>query len=286
MTISLKTTTFANLRVAGQLNFIPAHINAGKRISSRAIITAYFNNNRGGADANGKTGTHESYKFVAWGKLAEICCKVMSKGSSFSTICEPNSYSGTVYLADGSMKLDSAGQPVMTNKVTFTIMSISFGEESAAVIDAEIANGVRPVNWNRTGHPDVNVWKSVLKQKHNTPWNFQNKTYFNARVSVPTAPGVTLDFERLNLSCKGTAPVTAPMPNMVAYASNQPAQQYQAPVQQYQPQQPQYQPYQAPVQPPVYNQAPVAPPQYQAPVAPPAQYQAPVNQGQFSTNVF
>jgi hypothetical protein len=267
MTISLKTTTFANLRVAGQLNFIPAHINAGKRISSRVVITAYFNNNRGGADANGKTGTHEAYKFVAWGKLAEICCKVMSKGSSFSAICEPNSYSGTVYLADGSMKLDAAGQPVMTNKVTFTIMSISFGEEAANVIDAEIANGLRPVNWNKTGHPDVNVWRAILHQKHNTPINLQNKTYFNARISIPTTAGVTIDYERLNLSCKALNQQVAPtMPTMVAYASNQPAPRYQAPG------------YNVPVQQPVYQPAPVAPP---------VQNQAPGQvQGQFSTNVF
>ena len=256
MSISMKAAQFVNVRTAGEITFIPAHILGGKRISSKAVISAYYNSNKG---ADGK-GTHESYKFVVWGKLAETCCKVLSKGSEFSVFTTPNSFAGRVFTPEGLQKLGSDGQPVMTNKVSFTVTDISFGQESSMLIANEIATGRRPMNWDTDGHPDQATWKAVLKQKHATPWDFASKTWFNARVSVPM--GAQLDYERLNLSIK--APVqNASMPVQVANAvAGAVHQMYN----------------QAPVQQPMYNQAPVQQPVYQNPAT---QYQQLVNAPQF-----
>jgi hypothetical protein len=253
MSISLKSAQFVNVRTAGEITFIPAHIIGGKRISSKAVVSAYFNSNKGGTDGKG---THESYKFVIWGKLAETCCKVLSKGSEFSVFTTPNSFAGRVFTPEGLQKLGADGQPVMTNKVSFTVTDISFGQESSMLIANEIATGRRPMNWDTDGHPDQATWKAVLKQKHATPWDFVSKTWFNARVSVPM--GAQLDYERLNLSIK--APVqNASMPVQVANAVAGAVHQIYN---------------QAPVQQPVYNQAPVQQPVYQNPAP---QYQQMVN---------
>lgn len=255
MSISMKAAQFVNMRVAGEINFIPAHIIGGKRISSKAVISAYFNSNKGGTDGKG---THESYKFVVWGKLAETCCKVLSKGAEFSVFSAPNSFAGRVFEANGAQKIDATGQPVMTNKVSFTVTDISFGQESSLLIASEIASGRRPMNWNVDNHPDQTTWKAVLSQKHSTPWDFVSKNWFNARVSVPM--GAQLDYERLNLSVKAPIQNANTLPNQVAnavYNQGQPVYNNQAPVQQ-----------------PVYNQAPVQQPVYQNPAP---QYQQAVN---------
>ncbi len=222
--ISLKGSFFAGVRVAGELTYIPAHIKNGKKINSRVIIPIYANSNRGTDQKTGEQGRSDEFKLVAWGKLADVCCKSLPKGKAIDAFADPQSYIGKKYNADGSLHLDVAGMPIEEKKVAFTIMNIVFGEESTKVIAEEIQKGRRPINWNVPNHPDFQMWIQILQANQAAVWDGRSPKFGYARVIVPQGPGIQLDFSQ-NAPAAGfgapgynAAPANYGLPGMVANA--------------------------------------------------------------------
>ena len=208
--ISMKSSQFMAARVAGQLTYTPAYTNAGKKVNSRVVIPVYCNSHRGTNQRTGETGRSDSFKFIAWGKLADVCVKSLPKGKAIDVVCDPHSYLGDLYNADGSKRLDAAGQVIQVTKVAFTIKDIIFGEESSKLIAEEIATGRRPQNWNVANHQDYALWTTILQQRQAIVWNGVDKSYGYARVYIPQGPGIQLDFSQSTPVAPATVAPVAP----------------------------------------------------------------------------
>lgn len=183
--ISLAKTFMAGVRVAGAPNYIPAHIDAtGKTVNARCIITVYENSNKG-TNQDGSPGRTDQYTVIAWGKLADVCAVSCSAGKALDIIARPGSYIGTVYNPDGSPVLNMQGQPVQTRKTSFTVENIIFGEDSGKTIATEIANNLRPVNWQNQQHPDYQLWINCMRQRQATKYQPGMTSFGFARVSPP-----------------------------------------------------------------------------------------------------
>jgi len=181
----------AGLRVAGELTLYPAHFNNGKFVNARCIIPAYANSNKG-TNQDGTPGRSDTFRFVAWGKLAYICAKSLPVGKAFDCGCAPHSYVGNNYNPDGSLRLDAAGQIIQTTKVAFTIEDIVFGEESEKTVTQEIQMGLRPENWNVRNHPDYSLWTDTLKTRQAAEWDMVSPAFGYARIALPQGPNVQL----------------------------------------------------------------------------------------------
>lgn len=192
--LTLMTAMFAGARVAGQLTYIPAHISGGKKINSRCVIPIYCNSNHGTDPKTGEKGRSDSFKFVAWGKLADVCCKSLPKGKALDVITKPQSYPGKVFGQDGQPRHDTAGVVIVVEKTSFVIHEINFGEESEKVIAEEIQQGRRPINWQNRSHPDYEMWIQILRQRQATVWDGRSQIFGYSRVAVPQGPGIVLDF--------------------------------------------------------------------------------------------
>lgn len=198
---SLAIATFAGIRVSSDnrnqgmsaITYIPAHNKGGKLINQRAIISIYRNSHRGTDQRTGQPGRTDSFSLVAWGKLADTCCRSLSPGKAIDVICEPHSYIGKSYNQDGSIRIDAAGQEQQQKKVAFTIQQIVFGEEAEKAVQNEIASGRRPVNWNVPNHPDWQLWKQILGQRQATVWDGQSQAFGFARVVIPQGQGIQVD---------------------------------------------------------------------------------------------
>jgi hypothetical protein len=216
--IGLGTGSFMGARVAGiagtpPLTYIQGHVKNGKTINQRCIIPVYINSNRG-TNRDGTPGRSDRFRLVAWGKLADICAKSLSKGKALDCVYSPHSYEGRIYDAQGNMRVDNTGQPITVERVGFTIEKIIFGEDSQKEIDLEIGEGRRPVNWNVPNHPDNALWSKMLQDRQNL--QFAGGSIFGfARVIVPSGPGITLNTNQ---------PIGTPMPGQAqanAFVPNQ-----------------------------------------------------------------
>ena len=217
--ISIKSAFFAGIRVLGQLTYIPAHMKNGKEISARATIPVRANSHRG-TDKNGQPGRKDDFKLTVWGKLADVCARSCSPGKCIDVVCEPNSYLGTVFNPDGSVRMDAAGQAIQVNKVGFTVREIVFGEESRKFITEEIQAGKRPAGWDTPGTPDAQQWLNVLTQRQAIVWDGQSPLFGYARVVVPSGQGIQLMGQAPAQNVAQNAPVYggAPLPNQVNQA--------------------------------------------------------------------
>jgi len=184
----------AGVRIAGDLTYVPAHIKNGVRINARATIPVYRNSHRGTDQKSGEKGRKDTFKLVAWGKLADTCCRSLSRGTAIDVFAEPHSYLGKVYNMNGSLRTDVAGQPIEINKVGFTILNIVFGEESDKTVETEIQNGRRPMHWNVRNHQDWALWTAMLQDRQRKVWDGRSPKFEFARVVVPQGPGIQLDF--------------------------------------------------------------------------------------------
>lgn len=193
--IGLGTGSFMGARVAGiagtpPLTYIQAHVKNGKNINQRCIIPVYINSNKG-TNRDGTPGRSDRFRLVAWGKLADICARSLSKGKALDCVYSPHSYEGRIYDAQGNMRVDNVGQPITVERVGFTIEKIVFGEDSQKEIDLEVQEGRRPVSWNVPNHPDNALWSKMLQDRQNL--QFTGGSVFGfARVIIPSGPGIVL----------------------------------------------------------------------------------------------
>jgi hypothetical protein len=191
--ISMKLAVLVGVRVAGQLTYVPAHTKNGKEISARCVIPVYANSNKGTDQKTGEKGRKDEFRLVAWGKLADTCCKSLPKGKAIDVFTEPHSYIGRKFREDGSLYLDAAGQVIEEKKVGFTILNIVFGEESSKFVAQEIQEGRRPINWNVPNHPDFALWTQILQARQLKVWDGRSPVFEFARVTVPQGPGIVVN---------------------------------------------------------------------------------------------
>jgi hypothetical protein len=209
--------SFVGVRVAGQLTWVPAHTSNGKKVNSRVKIPVYLNSNKGTNAKTGEKGRTDAFTLVAWGKLADVCCRSLAKGKAVDVYAEPQSYEGKLFNMDGSLRLDAAGQPITTSKVSFTVFKLIFAEESEKQIQQEIQTGRRPAMWDKPNHSDYQLWIDILHRKQATVWDGRSPVFENARVIIPQGPGIQLDFTQMGNAGynTGAAPVYGSVnPNM------------------------------------------------------------------------
>ena len=147
--------------------YTPAHIKAdGKPVSARLVIPILVNEYRK-QDPN-------SYRLVAWGALADMFAKNLSRGKEMNFICDGSSYWGNVFYSDGSQVLQKDGSALQTRQTSFTIRSFTWGSDSNNTIDQEkiggmlSGEGLRPAQWDVTGSPDNLTWKQMLALRKQT----------------------------------------------------------------------------------------------------------------------
>ena len=224
----------AGARVAGQLTYIPKHTINGKEVNARCTIPVYINSHRGTNQRTGEKGRTDEFRLVAWGKLADVCCKSLPKGNALDIDSRPHSYKGKLFNMDGSPRLDVAGVTIEITKTAFTIKELVFGEESSKLIAEEVSTGRRPLNWDKPNHPDFNIWIGVLQARQKAVWDGRSATFGYARVVIPTGQGVQLDFSTPAAPVDPTQNQFYPGPAApVQFYQGQPAQspQFHQPVQ-------------------------------------------------------
>lgn len=116
---------------------------------------------------------------VAWGELADICCRVLSKDKTVELAVISNSYSGPVYYM---------GQPVgnsSVTKISYTLEHIVFGPDSEGTALDEILEGIRPVNWHNIDHPDYKIWCELVKYRRAHQWDGKSDVFGYAKVVQP-----------------------------------------------------------------------------------------------------
>lgn len=176
---------FSGLRVAST-TYYEAHNKNGVNISQRLSISAFMNI---ASSANAGEGRNESITMTAWGKLADICAISMSPGKEFNALGELHVYQGRVFHNDQPVVM-SDGVTLTTKKYSFTIVRLTFGEESNKLIAWEIQNGIRPADWNTPNSPGFQTWRDRLRARQATPYNPALPTYGYANVIHPAGPGI------------------------------------------------------------------------------------------------
>lgn len=179
---SLVSVHFSGLRVGGT-DYYPAHSKNGVNISQRLVIDAYANSVKRNGDE-----IRDRYQLTVWGKLADICAKAMSQGKEFHATCKPRMYEGRVFIDRQPLVLHD-GTVVKTNRYSFTIVDLIFGEESQKLIDSEIQKGIRPADWNKTAEGRA-AWKQLLQMRMAVQFDPSKPAFGYARVRKPEGEGI------------------------------------------------------------------------------------------------
>jgi len=195
---SLEVHMFAGLRVAST-TYYPAHSKNGKNISQRLVINAFKNI---ASSANDGEGRNEVIQLTAWGKLADICARSMSPGKEFNASCDLHVYDGRVFHNGNPVQM-SDGTVLTTKKQSFTIVRLTFGEESNKLIAHEIQAGIRPAGWNQIGSADHAAWVNTLKARQAVQFDPNLPTFGYAKVIIPQGPGIGAYNPQLNAAPAG-----------------------------------------------------------------------------------
>lgn len=204
------------VRIAGELQYIPAHVDAaGKKNNAQCNFSVYAN---GKKRKDGSEGRKDTFRLTAWGKLADACARGLHAGMAIDVLGKLQSYKARVWVVDAAGNrvpmTDAAGQPVMQTKVGLTIEDFQFAEENSKFIADEISKGRRPQFWNVVGHQHFAAYKEALQAKKANKQMFTPgmQTFGFAKVFVPQ--GATI------ISDTGTAAPAGGLPNQVNAALN------------------------------------------------------------------
>jgi len=221
---SLEVHMFAGLRVAST-TYYPAHSKNGKNVSARLVINAFKNI---ASSANDGEGRNEVIQLTAWGKLADICAKSMSPGKEFNSTADLHVYDGRVFHNQQPVTM-ADGTVLTTKKQSYTIVRLTFGEESNKLIAHEIQNNIRPAGWNQVGSAEHQAWVATLKARQAIQFDAKLPTFGYARVIVPTGQGIgaydpQLSQSNLAQSVENAVVNAAANPGAVASAFSTPAE--------------------------------------------------------------
>lgn len=182
------------VRVAGELQYIPEHVDsAGKKSSAQCNFSVYAN---GKKRKDGSEGRKDTFRLTAWGKLADACARGLHAGMAIDVLGKLQSYKARVWVVDASGNRvpmqDAAGQPVMQTKVGLTIEDFQFAEENSKFIADEISKGRRPQFWNVTGHQHFAAYKKALQDKVAAKQMYTPGMTKFGFANVYTPPGATI----------------------------------------------------------------------------------------------
>jgi hypothetical protein len=157
MSLGTALEIISNCHVAGQPTYTPGYQRPtdGKSISAKCVVPVQVN-----LPFDKKYST----RLIFWGKAADIAAKSCSVGKQFIYVDgTPESYVGTLFNKDGSLRLGADGQPVKTSKKALNVNNFRFGADSPKVITSEIQSGVRPADFHVPGSPGAQRWAQVLE---------------------------------------------------------------------------------------------------------------------------
>ena len=157
MSLGTALEIISNCHVAGQPTYTKGYQRAsdGKSISAKCKVPVIVN-----LPFDKKYSTH----LIFWGKAADIAAKSCSKGKQFIYVDgTPESFVGTLFNQDGSLRMGADGQPVKTTKKALNVNNFRFGADSPKVIAEEIQSGVRPADFHIPGSPGALRWAQVLE---------------------------------------------------------------------------------------------------------------------------
>jgi len=191
------TYTLKNAKVLPGISFIPAHFKNGKRVECRAkfrvVCTDSITDVYMGMFYSKCEIKSHTYEITAWSKWAYTCCLHFSEGRRVDLICEPQSYTGPVFLEDGSILMDSNKAPVMLTRVSFIVVQIILGDETQDQISGEIKVGIRPKFWNVPGSNDYNVWQSIIWKRCNLKPDIRRKKFGFAKMEKPKGHNIKIE---------------------------------------------------------------------------------------------
>jgi hypothetical protein len=179
------------------LDFYPGYIRPdGKKISSKLVFKMYIN------DTRGEASRPITYRGTLWGVRAIGACKGFSVGKEMHfPALDVDPYMGRVWVnVNGTMQavIGPDGQPILTDKVGYTVREMIYGNDSKKTIQSEIQAGIRPPMWDKEGHQDYQLWTGRIQARKSLLFNPQipeHQTRFGyARVHMPAA-GCTLALE-------------------------------------------------------------------------------------------
>jgi len=198
--------------------YTPAHIRPdGKAVSARLVIPILVNE-------YGKNDP-DSYRLVAWGALADMFAKNLSKGKEMTFFCDGSSYWGNVFYSDGTQVLQKDGSALQTRQTSFTIREFLWGADSNATITEETMNGMksgegrRPQQWNVPGSQDNLVWKQLLERRKQTFYQGGN-TFGYATVVAPRGGGQIMTGDQSKILRQNANVQAAPAGNLVNQVQN------------------------------------------------------------------
>jgi len=156
-------SNFSGLRVANQPLYIPSHVKNGQTIGAQLKFRAFVNHPRGKKAS-------DIFDFTAWGKLADSLAKSLMKGKELHCECEPESYYGKVRNDKKEYIMNSDGTALTVLKTGFRITKPRLSDSTQKQIDAEIASGYRPANWNDNGAGAAD-WKAIRETALAKPYD-------------------------------------------------------------------------------------------------------------------
>lgn len=219
----------SGVRIAGELNFTPAHVNREGYLVHDRVSVPVIANSRRGTSRDGTAGRRDNFRLVAWAGYARSLCRHGSVGKCLDVELKPSSYEGTVYKmapnpANPAEQIPQpvivAGQPLITEKVAFTIADISYGEESAKQIQRELEIYAsnpqniagRPPQWNVMGSPDQARFTQILDARKKMAWDGQSPYFGYARMIQPrNAQRLLNTQERIVLETQGARALNIPL---------------------------------------------------------------------------
>lgn len=172
----------SNFRVSSQLSYTPGYVRAdGVTVNQRVKIPCAMNGLK-----NQKTGIAgtDFFQLVAWGKLADFCAKTLNKGRAFDAVVVPHTYQSR-YFQNNVPVAGINGQPLMIDRVGFTITQFRIGEEAQELIDEEIRAGRRPQFWNTKNHQDNVLWMQIIAARNATVFTAGAPAFGYAKVFLP-----------------------------------------------------------------------------------------------------
>ncbi len=190
--------------------YYPKHKKADGSIVSARWEASFYVNHMGYTDrttGQKQKGRSDIIRVVAWnGKdaqpgrgLADLMAKAITPGKELSGVLDMRTYSRKIYLKNGQMVVEADGTPLeISGMVKFYINrgQFLFGADSEKMISAEIADGMRPPEWNQPSHPNYLTWQQMVTERNAEVWQGR-PSYGYAQVIIPPA-AVELEHALIN----------------------------------------------------------------------------------------
>lgn len=203
----------SNFRVSSQLSYTPGYVRQdGVTVNQRVKIPCAMNGLK-----NQKTGIAgtDFFQLVAWGKLADFCAKTLNKGRAFDAVVAPHTYQSR-YFQNNVPVIGTNGQPLLIDRVAFTITQFRIGEEAKELVDEEIRAGRRPQFWDTKNHQDNLLWLQIIAQRKAVVFNPGLPEFGYAKIFLPNiqAPALPAPANLPNMVHQAFTGVPAPMAPM------------------------------------------------------------------------